>query len=298
MKNIIKIDKYQILNTTSTTEHKTEHNYTLVNQAINIRKSNNKGVTKEIEHISNSNRQRFKGRKTQVDKSRQIHSQIKIHNKHLKNITKIDRYEKLDCTSTTEHKTEQNYTLVNEAIKIRKSNNKGVTIETEHISNSKRQTFKERKTQGRKMNKQKIQSNYNKNHYTEQNKQYKNKDNIIKDKNQLNDNKYNVGQLSTLVLDLLEVFYNTRSDNKTDKHSMHTLKIRKSNSTNINTIKQSTKRKQQISTSKLHTKKVNENIQPTTDEQTLFIPVTENQKNVKQNKSYSFKRRQNQYFSF
>ena len=49
------------------------------------------------------------------------------------------------------------------------------------------------------MNKQKIQLNYIKNHYTEQNKQYKNKDNIIKDKNQLNDNRYSVGQPSTSV---------------------------------------------------------------------------------------------------
>ena len=124
------------------------------------------------------------------------------------------------------------------------------------------------------MNKHKIQLNYNKNYYTEQSKQYKNKDNIIKDKNQLNDNKHNIGQLSTSVLDLLKVFYNTRSDNKILKHSMYTLKITKSNSTNINTIKQSTKCKQQTSTSKRHTKKFNENIQPTADDQALFIPVT------------------------
>ena len=52
------------LNSTYTMEHKTEHNYTLVNQAINMRKSN-KGVTKEIEDISNSNSQRFKQRKKQ-----------------------------------------------------------------------------------------------------------------------------------------------------------------------------------------------------------------------------------------
>ena len=77
----------------------------------------------------------------------------------------------------------------------------------------------------------------------------------------------------------MKVFYNTRSDNKILKHSTNTLKITKSNNTNINTIKQSTTHKQQ--TSKLHTKKVNENIQPTTDEYTLFVPVTENQKNIK-----------------
>ena len=114
-------------------------------------------------------------------------------------------------------------------------------------------------------------------HYTQQNKQYK--DNIIKDKNQFNDNKHNVGQLSTPVFDLLKVFYNTRSDNKILEHRTHTLKITKSNNSNINTIKQSTKHKQKIS--KLHTNKVNENIQPTAGDYALFIPVTENQKILK-----------------
>ena len=42
------------MNSTSTAGHKTEHNYTFVNQAINIRKSN-KEVTKKIEHIRNKN---------------------------------------------------------------------------------------------------------------------------------------------------------------------------------------------------------------------------------------------------
>ena len=64
-----------------------------------------------------------------------MHSQIKIHNEHLKNITKIDKYKKLNSTSTREHKTERNYTLVNQSINIRKSN-KGVTKEIEHISSN------------------------------------------------------------------------------------------------------------------------------------------------------------------
>ena len=64
------------------------------------------------------------------------------------------------------------------------------------------------------------------------------------------------------------------------KRSRHTLKITKSNSTEINTIKQSTKHKKNP-TSKLYTKKVKENIQLKTDEYIIFIPVTENQKNVK-----------------
>ena len=57
------------------------------------------------------------------------------------------------------------------------------------------------------MGKRKIQLNYNENHYKEQNKQYKNKSSIIKDKIQLNDNKHNVDYLSASVLELLKVFY-------------------------------------------------------------------------------------------
>ena len=74
----------------------------------------------------------------------------------------------------TEHKTERNYTLVNQAVNILKSN-KGVTKEIEHISNNKSQRCKERKTQHKKMKKKKkMQLNYNKNHFTEENKQTKN----------------------------------------------------------------------------------------------------------------------------
>ena len=176
-------------------------------------------------------------------------------------LKKFAGWQTLPLLSTREHKTEHNYTLVNQAINIRKSN-KGVTKEIEHISNNNNQRFKERQTQDRKLNKQKIQLNYNKDHYTKQKKQQK--VNNIKGKNQLNDNKHDVGQLSTPVLDLLKVFYDTRSNNKNLEHSTHTLKVTKSNNSNINTIKQSTKHRQQ--TSKLHTKKVNENIQPTVDE--------------------------------
>ena len=73
-----------------------------------------------------------------------------------------------------EHKTEHNYAFVNQAINICKSN-KGVTKEIEHISNSNSQRSKERNTQDRRMKKQKIQLNYNKNHYTEEWKHLKNK---------------------------------------------------------------------------------------------------------------------------
>ena len=73
---------------------------------------------------------------TNEDKNKQIHSKIKIHNEHLKNITKIDKYEKkLNSTFMTEHKTEHNYTLVSQAINICKFN-KEVTKEIKHISNS------------------------------------------------------------------------------------------------------------------------------------------------------------------
>ena len=69
----------------------------------------------------------------ETDKNRQIHLQIKINSGHLKNITKIDKHNKLNSTSTMEHKTQHNYTLVNQAINIRKSN-KGMTKEIEDIS--------------------------------------------------------------------------------------------------------------------------------------------------------------------
>ena len=81
-----------------------------------------------------------------------------MHNKHLTKITKIFKYKKLNSTPTTEHKTEHNYTLVNQAIKIHKSKNKEVTKEIEHISNDKRQRFKGRKTQERKMKNKKYSS--------------------------------------------------------------------------------------------------------------------------------------------
>ena len=54
------------------------------------------------------------------------------------------------------------------------------------------------------MKKHKIKLIYDKNHHIEQNKQYKN--NITKDKNQINHNTHNVVQLSTSVLDFLKVF--------------------------------------------------------------------------------------------
>ena len=82
----------------------------------------------------------------------------------------------MNSTSEMELKTEHSYTLVNQAINIRKSN-KGVTKEIEDISNKNRQRFKGTKTQDKKMDKQKIQLSSNKNQYTEQNKQYKNKNN-------------------------------------------------------------------------------------------------------------------------
>ena len=69
----------------------------------------------------------------------------------------------------TDHKTTQLH-FGELVINIRKSS-KGVTKEIEHISNSINQRFKERKMQDRKMKKQKIQLNYNKNQYTEENKQ-------------------------------------------------------------------------------------------------------------------------------
>ena len=80
----------------------------------------------------------------QTGKNKQIHSLININDEHLENITKVNKYKKLNSTSTTEHKLVHNYTLVNQAIIIRKSNN-GVTKEIDHICNNNRKSFKGRK---------------------------------------------------------------------------------------------------------------------------------------------------------
>ena len=69
-----------------------------------------------------------------------------------------------------------------------------------------------------------------------QNKTNNTKATFSKNKNQFNDNKHNVGQVPTPVLDWLKVFYSTRTDNKILEHSTHSLKITKSNSSNIYTI--------------------------------------------------------------
>ena len=83
--------------------------------------------------INNNYKVWKKQQATNEGKNKQIHLQVKIHNEHLNNITKIDNYQKLNSTSTRGHKTEHNYTLVNQAINICKSN-KGVTAAIEHIS--------------------------------------------------------------------------------------------------------------------------------------------------------------------
>ena len=43
------------------------------------------------------------------DKNKQVHSQIKIHHEHLKNINKIEKYKKMN---RTEHKTGMNITKI------------------------------------------------------------------------------------------------------------------------------------------------------------------------------------------
>ena len=91
------------------------------------------------------------------------------------------------------------------------------------------------------MNKQKMQLHCNQKSLYRTKQTIQKQRHVTKDKNQRNDNKHNLGHLSTSVSDLLKVLYNTRSGNKILKHSTHALKIAKSNNTHINTIKQSKK---------------------------------------------------------
>ena len=63
--------------------------------------------TKQNDMVANNNNYKVSKNKhtTDEDKNKQIHSQIKIHNEHLKNINKIEKYKKLNMT---EHKTDIN----------------------------------------------------------------------------------------------------------------------------------------------------------------------------------------------
>ena len=88
----------------------------------------------------------------------------------MKNIIKIDEYKKSEQYFYDGNKAKQNFIFVDQTINIHKSN-KGVTKEIDNISNNNIQRFKERKTQDRKIKNQKIQLNYNKSHYTEENRQ-------------------------------------------------------------------------------------------------------------------------------
>ena len=95
--------------------------------------------------VANNNNYKVSKNKHTVDedKNKQIHSQIKIHNEHLKNVSKIEKYKTLNTMGhktdmniveiekykkpiMTEHKKEYNHTLVNQTINIFKSN-EGVT---------------------------------------------------------------------------------------------------------------------------------------------------------------------------
>ena len=65
--------------------------------------------TKQNDMVANNNNHKVPKNKhtTDEDMNKQIHSQIKIHNEHLKNINKIEKYKKLNMT---EHKTDINIT--------------------------------------------------------------------------------------------------------------------------------------------------------------------------------------------
>ena len=67
--------------------------------------------TKQNDMVANSNNYRVSKNKhtTDEDKYNQIHSKIKIHNEHLKNINEIEKYKKLNMT---EHKTDMNNTKI------------------------------------------------------------------------------------------------------------------------------------------------------------------------------------------
>ena len=58
---------------------------------------------------------------TDTDKNKQIHLQIKIHNEHLKNINKIEKYKQLNMT---QHKTDMNITEIEKYKKLNMTEHK------------------------------------------------------------------------------------------------------------------------------------------------------------------------------
>ena len=81
LKNITKIDEYKKSEQYFYDGNKAKHNFIFVDQTINIHKSN-KGVTKEIDDISNNNIQRFKERKTQDRKIKNQKIQLNYNKSH------------------------------------------------------------------------------------------------------------------------------------------------------------------------------------------------------------------------
>ena len=81
LENTTEIDKYK-KNWTQLLWGDAKQNTTTLNDAINIRKSN-KGITKEIEHISNSNSQRFKERTDAGQENEETKNTAKLYRKSL-----------------------------------------------------------------------------------------------------------------------------------------------------------------------------------------------------------------------
>ena len=78
---------------------------------------------KQNDMVANNNNYKVSNnkRKTDEHKNKQIHSQIKIHNEHLKNIAKIEKYKKLN---RTEHKTDVNITKIDKQKKLNMTEHK------------------------------------------------------------------------------------------------------------------------------------------------------------------------------
>ena len=76
--------------------------------------------TKPNNMTANNNNYKISKNKytTDEDKNKQIHSQIKMHNEHLKNINKIEKYKKLNMT---EHKADMNITKTDKCKKTKQN---------------------------------------------------------------------------------------------------------------------------------------------------------------------------------
>ena len=197
---------------------------------------------------------------TEIDKYKNLNmTEHKIH----MNITKIKKYKQLNSTSTAEHKTDINITELEKYKKLNMTEHKaGKILNEEHLKN----LNKIKKYRKLDKTEQKTDMNITKTD--------KYKKNPIKQNNNNNNNKLNSTSMMKhrTDMDITEIDKNKKL-NMTE-HKIQ-LQFGEPNNKHIQ-IQQRSNRPQNSSR-----KKVNENIQSTTEQYAFFVPVTKKSEEFK-----------------